>query len=96
MHSVGPANLSHTLAHSRSAPIVKVEYKIASSSSRCCCTSPEPYRSQIQTLNERKSRGILKRKAESGVWSNAGLKKPSDALQTGVLQLILPEPMRNQ
>src|SRR6266581_9444435 len=31
MHSVGPANLSHTLAHSLSAPIVKVEYKIASS-----------------------------------------------------------------
>src|SRR5438309_11176407 len=58
--------------------------------------SPEPHRSHVQTLNGRKGRGILKRNSESRVWELCGADKRSDALQMGVLQLILPKLMRNQ
>jgi hypothetical protein len=64
----------------------------SSSSSRCCFYRPDPYQSHVQTVNERKSRGILKRKRESRVWSNAALKNVQTLCKRVVKPLKLSRP----
>jgi hypothetical protein len=51
---------------------------------------PEPYRSHVQTLNERKSREIRKCKRRSRDWSNAGLENA----QTPCKRVVKPSELR--
>ena len=76
------------------AEAAKISQELASADSST--TSPDPYRSHVQTLNERKSRGILKCRPESRVWGNAALKNAQTLCKQGVLPLILSELTRNQ